>query len=168
MARVSDPAELARMLRGEWAIRATTFPYWRSPDRLNPRVTIELEQASPLMLREVYEYHREDKGDRELVATAEWRGDHFSWTVEGVSRTITTATVVSETPASPDIVSVHFGRSSAVRESAVSVLARPHLDADKVRAMVARDTHSFELSATEFWSLVWLPVHRIDREPQEA
>lgn len=161
MARVADPAELARMLRGEWAIRATTHPYWTSPERLNPRVTIELAQPSPLRLREVYEYHRVDKGDRELIADATWNGDHFAWKASGASRLISTATVVSDTPATPDIISIHFGRSAVMRHPAVSILARPHLEPHDVRAHVARDTHSFELSANEFWRLSWLPVHQI-------
>ena len=44
---------------------------------------------------------------------------------------------------------------------AMDLIARPHLDPDHVRAMVSRDTHSFELSATEFWRLQWLPVHPV-------
>lgn len=159
MARVGDPGELARILRGEWAIRATTFPYWRVPERRNPRVTFDLLDPSPLRLRELYEYHRPDKGDRELIAEAQWKGDHFAWRAEGASRLISTATVVSDTPASPDILAVHYGRSAVLRQPAVSILARAHVDPDAVRAMVTRDTHSFELSAGEFWRLEWLPVH---------
>ncbi|GAA2175035.1 hypothetical protein GCM10009846_23290 [Agrococcus versicolor] len=161
MARVGDPAELARILRGEWAIRATTFPYWLSPNRRNPRVTIEVVEGSPLRLRETYEYHRPDKGDRELVAEMRWKGDHFAWKAIGATKLIRTACVVSDTPATPDIVSVHFGRSTMVRQPAVTLLARPHLDPDHVRAMISRDTHSFELSAGEFWRLDWLPVHPV-------
>ena len=53
MSRVADPAELARLLRGTWAIRATTFPYWTHAERKNPRVTFELVRNSPLQLREL-------------------------------------------------------------------------------------------------------------------
>ena len=156
MSRVADPAELARLLRGSWAIRATTFPYWRHPERRNPRVTFELVQNSPLQLREVYEYHRPDKGDREVIAEALWAGRHFSWRMLGRSRLLSSAYVVSDTPATPDIIAIHYGRSSLLRQSAVSILARPPVDPDSVRRSVAIDTHSFELSAEEFWRLQWL------------
>ncbi|WAC65995.1 hypothetical protein OVA14_11980 [Agrococcus sp. SL85] len=156
MSRVADPAELARLLRGTWAIRATTFPYWMSAERKNPRVTFELVQPSPLQLREVYEYHRPDKGDREVEAEAAWAGRHFSWRMHGRSRLLASAYVVSDTPATPDIIAIHFGRSALLRQSAVTILARPALDPDEVRRAVSKDTHSFELSADEFWQLQWL------------
>lgn len=156
MSRVADPAELARLLRGTWAIRATTFPYWTHPERRNPRLTFELVRNSPLQLREVYEYHRPDKGDREVIAEAAWAGRHFSWRMLGRSRLLSSAYVVSDTPATGDILAIHYGRSALLRQSAVSILARPHLDPDAVRRAVAIDTHSFELSADEFWRLQWL------------
>lgn len=156
MSRVADPAELARVLRGTWSIRAMTFPYWMSTDRKNPRVTFELVRPSPLQLREVYEYHRPDKGDREVIAEATWAGRHFSWRMLGRSRLLSSAYVVSDTPATADIVAIHYGRSALLRQSAVSILARPHLDPDDVRRAVSIDTHSFELSADEFWQLQWL------------
>jgi hypothetical protein len=156
MSRVADPAELARLLRGTWAIRATTFPYWGNAQRKNPRVTFELVSPSPLELREVYEYHRPDKGDREVIAEATWAGQHFSWRMLGRSRLLASAYVVSDTPATPDILAIHYGRSSVLGQSAVSILARPHLDPDDVRRAVSIDTHSFELSAEEFWRLQWL------------
>ncbi|MCR8670181.1 hypothetical protein [Agrococcus sp. HG114] len=156
MSRVADPAELARLLRGTWSIRATTFPYWTNAHRKNPRVTFELVHPSPLQLREVYEYHRPDKGDREVIAEAEWAGRHFSWRMLGRSRLLSSAYVVSDTPATPDILAIHYGRSAVLRQSAVSILARPHLDPDAVRRAVAIDTHSFELTAEEFWRLQWL------------
>ena len=156
MSRVADPAELARLLRGTWAIRATTFPYWTHAERKNPRVTFELVRNSPLQLREVYEYHRPDKGDREVIAEAAWAGRHFSWRMLGRSRLLASAFVVSDTPATPDLLAIHYGRSAVLRQSAVSILARPHLDPDEVRRSVAIDTHSFELSAEEFWRLQWL------------
>lgn len=156
MSRVADPAELARLLRGTWAIRATTFPYWTHAQRKNPRVSFELVRSSPLQLREVYEYHRPDKGDREVLAEAAWAGRHFSWRMLGRSRLLSSAYVVSDTPATSDIVAIHFGRSTVLGQSAVSILARPHLDPDEVRRAVSIDTHSFELSAEEFWRLQWL------------
>ncbi len=156
MSRVADPAQLARLLRGTWAIRATTFPYWTHAQRKNPRVTFELVQSSPLQLREVYEYHRPDKGDREVIAEALWAGRHFSWRMLGRSRLLSSAYVVSDTPATPDIVAIHYGKSSLLGQSAVSILARAHLDPDAVRRAVAIDTHSFELTAEEFWRLQWL------------
>ena len=149
MSRVADPAELARLLRGTWAIRATTFPYWTHAERKNPRVTFELVRNSPLQLREVYEYHRPDKGDREVIAEAAWAGRHFSWRMLGRSRLLAP-------PATPDLLAIHYGKSAVLRQSAVSILARPHLDPDEVRRSVAIDTHSFELSAEEFWRLQWL------------
>ncbi|WP_413320243.1 hypothetical protein AA0Z99_05560 [Agrococcus sp. 1P02AA] len=156
MSRVADPAELARLLRGTWAIRATTFPYWTHEARKNPRVSFELVRNSPLQLREVYEYHRPDKGDREVIAEAAWAGRHFSWRMLGRSRLLASAYVVSDTPATPDIIAIHYGRSTLLRQPAVTILARPHLDPDQVRRSVSIDTHSFELTAEEFWRLQWL------------
>ena len=156
MSRVADPAELARLLRGTWAIRATTFPYWTNAARKNATVTFELVRNSPLQLREVYEYHRPDKGDREVIAEAAWAGRHFAWRMLGRSRLLASAYVVSDTPATPDIIAIHYGRSSLLGQSAVTILARGHLDPDAVRRAVSIDTHSFELSAEEFWRLQWL------------
>lgn len=168
MPRVADPAELARTLRGTWAIRATTFPYWTNPMRKNPRVTFELVQNSPLQLREVYEYHRPDKGDREILADAAWAGRHFSWRMHGTSRLFASAFVVSDTPATPDIVALHFGRTALLRQSAVTILARPHLDPDSVRRSVSVDTHSFELTADEFWQLRWLAPYAASASDSRA
>ncbi|WP_072313434.1 hypothetical protein [Agrococcus sp. Marseille-P2731] len=156
MSRVADPAELARLLRGTWAIRATTFPYWTHEARKNPRVSFELVRNSPLQLREVYEYHRPDKGDREVIAEAAWAGRHFSWRMLGRSRLLASAYVVSDTPATADIIAIHYGKSTLLRQPAVTILARPHLDPDQVRRSVSIDTHSFELTAEEFWRLQWL------------
>ena len=156
MSRVADPAELARLLRGTWAIRATTIGYWSNPSRKNPRMTFELVRNSPLQLRIIHEYHRPDKGDRELELDATWAGRHFAWRMQGVSRLRAGAFVVSDTPATAELVALHFGRTSLGQQGGVLILARPHLDPDAVRRSVAIDTHSFELTADEFWRLRWL------------
>lgn len=142
------------MLPGVWCIRASSGSYWTSGSRKNPTVTVSITERSPLELLEVYEYHRADKGDREFEAQAVWRGSHFVW-VNGSDPESNEVFVVSDTPATPDVVALHHAVSP---ESPpwVSIWARPGMKPDDVRALVSRDTYSFELSADEFWQLTWL------------
>ncbi|HIY67579.1 MAG TPA: hypothetical protein H9830_15045 [Candidatus Agrococcus pullicola] len=154
MARVADPAELARILPGVWNIRASSGGYWKNGTREDPRVRIEITQKSPLQLREFYEYYRRDKGDREFEAVAEWKGSHFSWRMDEHPEA-QSAFVVSDTPATPDVIALHIS-NSAETESSVTIFARPRLAVEEVRALISRDTYSFELTADEFWQLSWL------------
>lgn len=154
MARVGDAAELARVLPGVWHIRASSGPYWTTGTRKRPRVTVSVTQRSPLELLEIYEYHREDKGDREFEARAVWRGSHFAWT-NGADPESTSAFVVSDTPATPDVIALHHA-DGADSDAWVSIWSRESMALDDVRALVSRDTYSFELSADEFWQLTWL------------
>ena len=154
MARVADPAELARILVGRWQISGTTFNYWRTPQRQHPSVEYEIVQASPLELTETNRYTRIDKGEREFTCTSQWKGDHFLWRIPDEPR-LDSAFVVSDTPATTDLLVAHFSTRSG-GESWVNVLAREHLATDEVRALVAKDTYSFELTADEFWRITWL------------
>lgn len=154
MARVADPAELARILVGRWQICGTTFNYWRTPSRQHPSVEYELVNGSPLELFETVRYTRTDKGDREFTAKSLWKGDHFVWQIPDEPR-LDSAFVISDTPATTDIVVAHFG-TSGENDSWVNVLAREDMKPDEVRSLVARDTYSFELTADEFWRLTWL------------
>lgn len=154
MARVADPAELARILPGVWCIRASSGAYWKSGTRERPSVRIEIAQKSPLQLREFYEYYRRDKGDREFEALAEWKGNHFTWRMDE-HPDAQSAFVVSDTPATPDVIALHVS-SHSEPESSVTILSRPELSSDEVRALISRDTYSFELTVDEFWQLTWL------------
>ncbi|MGO1392916.1 hypothetical protein [Agrococcus casei] len=154
MARVADPAELARTLLGRWQICGTTFNYWRTPTRLRPTVEYEIVKSSPLELLETNRYTRTDKGEREFVCHSQWKGDHFVWQIPDEPQ-LDSAFVVSDTPATTDIIAVHFGNSGQ-GDSWVNILAHENLKPEEVRTLVARDTYSFELTADEFWRLTWL------------
>lgn len=153
MARVADPAELARILPGVWCIRASSGTYWKSGARERPQVRLEITQNSPLQLREFYEYYRRDKGDREFEAVSDWKGTHFSWRMEDHPEA-QSAFVVSDTPATPDVIAFHV--SNTAEPNSVTILSRPEIPADEVRALISRDTYSFELTVDEFWRLTWL------------
>lgn len=153
MARVADPAELARILPGRWCIRASSGSYWTTGTRESPRVRIEISEKSPLQLREFYEYFRRDKGEREFEMVADWRGTHFTRHMQD-HPDAQSAFVVSDTPATADVIALHV--SGATEPNSVTILSRPDLSADEVRALISRDTYSFELTADEFWQLQWL------------
>lgn len=156
MARVGDPGELARILNGSWCIRASSLSYWSAGTRLSPSVTYEVASKSPLALAEHYSYERIGKGAREMTARAEWKGNFFSWRVDAPEG-VASAYVVSDTPATPDVIAIHMTDFELPgNESRVSILSREHVDHDQVRALVSKDTYSFELTRDEFWQLSWL------------
>ncbi|WP_430592791.1 hypothetical protein [Humidisolicoccus flavus] len=142
-------------------MRATTSPYWQHPSREYARLHVDLVANSPLKLKETFEYEKAGKGAREIVTVSKWRGAYFATKSQASAAVIASAYVVSDTPATSDVIVIHYGKGAFGRQASAAVYARPHVPIEIARKIVSQDTRSFELSIDEFWRLHWFDAHEL-------
>lgn len=150
------PGHLAQILPGRWRILATNLFHWLNGERLEPVVELSLNSTDPLVLGEQVKFATNEGKGRVVRSRSAWSGNHFvtrklgmrpsarRWTVDGASE-------------DGNVIVVRHG-SGRSAGGGIDVLVRDGADADQVRALVAHDSETFDLSLEDFASLSWFPL----------
>ena len=153
----STPSDLAEILPGRWAIRASNLLHWLSGERLNPTVELTVNSTEPLVLGEQVEFATTDGKDRVVRSRSVWIGDSFMTRALGIRRPIARRWNVSGSSEDRNVIVVVHGSGNSAADG-IDVLVREGADASEVRALIAGDAEAFRLSLEDFASLTWFPT----------
>lgn len=148
---------LEEVLPGSWGIRASNLVHWLSGERGHPLVSFEVASTKPLVLIEELHFTTPDGRHHLVTSRATWTSAGFvvrgiglrrfrsrRWSVDGISEDGT-------------VLVVRHGIAHTASDG-IDVLVRESMSLNEVRALVANDSHNFQLSLEDFASLSWLPV----------
>src|SRR5690554_6036269 len=151
-----SPSILAQILPGRWQIRATNLLHWLSGERLDPVVELSLNSTEPLVLGEQVQFATSEGKDRVVRSRSIWSGNDFVTRKLGMRPSARRWTVRGASEDGNVIVVRHgSGRSAG---GGIDVLVREGTDGSEVRALVAHDSQTFDLSLEDFASLSWFPT----------
>ena len=151
------PGDLAEILPGRWRIRASNLFHWLSGERLNPVVELSLSSTQPLARGEQVEFATTDGKDRVVRSRSVWSGDSFVTRKVALRRPNARRWTVRGASDDGNIIVVKHGKGRAPADG-IDVLVREGSDATEVRALVAREAETFQLTLEDFASLNWFPV----------
>ena len=150
-----DDQALAELLPGAWTVAATNFPMWLTGKRRNPKFSWGVVSTDPLILSDDVEYTDADGRQKHVLGQNSWHREEFVWRGKGILRPF--ASRWSVTGASDDgtVAAIRFSKSMAT-PAGVDIVVRDGVHHSELRAMIARGSVSFGLSAEDFASLSWL------------
>jgi hypothetical protein len=155
MPTTPNASELATILPGTWAVRATNFPMWLTRERTTPRFTYELAGENPLTLRDDVSYLTEDGVEKHILGVDKWVRDGFVWRGKGPLKVARSRWTVAGADDASSVLAIRFEKT-LFTPAGIDVLVKEGVELPELRSLVARNTEQFGLSAEDFASLTWL------------